>query len=265
LHRVQTLQATAGNRAVARAVAAAEPIGIQRNGPEPTDDEAVPAGARALIDEFGAGGLLVRSVQIKHAVKEFQNLTATVEEALALAADGNHSGLRKWTLANQALIANFYKMGPEVKAMARYMAVLAQPSRVGDRFVAFHEKDASSGNLQPGTQLVHQEAASDRISELMTTLKAAQAEVAGALENNEVQTLGFEPAAVSALLYKPAGDIASPKDWGAAKPTFQKVVNAAAQILAAGAPGEYHVFTYDIDVGAKTTSLRYLDTLVPEN
>ncbi|MEO1064698.1 MAG: hypothetical protein AAFZ07_25040, partial [Actinomycetota bacterium] len=38
LHRVQTLQATAGNRAVARAVAAAEPIGIQRNGPEPTDD-----------------------------------------------------------------------------------------------------------------------------------------------------------------------------------------------------------------------------------
>lgn len=205
----------------------------------------------------------MRTVQTKHAIKEFENLQVSVEEALALAKAGNHSGLRKWTLANEGLIANFYKMGPNVHAMARYMAVLAQPSQVGDRFVAFHEKDASSGNLQEDTQLVGQQEAAEKIESLMVTLKEKQAETSGALENNEIQTLGFSPSAVTGLLYKAGGGFGGPKDWASAKADFQKVVNGVGALLDGG-PGEYHVFTYVTDETSKKTTLQYLDTLSPQ-
>jgi hypothetical protein len=199
-------------------------------------------------------------LQAGNAEKEFDNLDETPEQASTRAERGEHSGLRKWTLAHKDLLPNYYKMGPEVMAAARYMAILADPNKVGNRFVGFHEQDAFSGNLRAGTKLINQPEATDKIKDLLGKLKRSQEKIKKPLENNEVQTLGFSREAVNALLFKGSGDSTKPESWQAAKPDFQRLVNG---IQGKGPMKSFHVFTYVVKEGH--TSLQYLDKLSPQS
>ncbi|WP_341528600.1 DUF4157 domain-containing protein [Nostoc sp. UHCC 0302] len=231
---------------------------IQRRPDEETGggEVGIPSVAQEIINKFNTGGLLIRTMQKQHAEKEFDHLEATVEEALEMAKRGNHSGLRKWSLTHKDLLPNYFKMGPEVTTMARYMAVLVDPSQVGDSYIGFHEKDAFSGNLQPDTKLVEQDKAISEIEDLLKKLKQNQEKSANALENNEVQTLGFSANSVAGLMYKAGGGMSGPKQWSAAKSDFQRLVNTMGKKLN---QQTFQVFTYEIE--GKQTKLVYLDTL----
>lgn len=219
-----------------------------------------PPEAAKVIEQFNKGGLLIRTLNKTHAAKEFENLQETVEEALERGKKtGGHSGLRKWSLIQKDLLANYYKMGPEVLTMARYMAILADPSEIGDRYIGIHEKDAFSGNLLEGTKLKKSEEAMKQIEQLLDTLKQKQLADTKPLENNEIQTLGFNAKAVVGLLYKASGGN-GPKEWRGAREEFQRLVN---EKMGEEESDRFPVFTYEIE--EKQTKLIYLETLSKED
>lgn len=232
----------------------------KRETEEKKEEQIVPIEAAQVIEQFNTTGILIRTLQSKNAAYEFDNLEVSVQDAFGLAEHGRHSGLRKWTLIHKDLVANYYKMGAEIRTMARFMAILASPLEIGDRYIEVYEKDAFSGNLKRDTILITQSVALDKIERLLAKLKSNQAKSPEKpLENNEIQTLGFSRGAVVAFMYKACGDPNSPQFWEAAKPQFQGVVNL---IHVNAGRTSFHIFTYEVDKGH--TSLHYLDTLVPK-
>lgn len=209
---------------------------------------------------FARDGLLVRTVQQQKAHGDLENCHLTVDQARTLQAQGKHSGLRKWTLAQTDLKPNFYKMGPEATGMPRHMAFLALPDKVGEHVVGVHDKDASSGNVTADTRIMSSADARMDLNKMLGRLKSNQSERPNApLENNEVQTVGVEPAAIAGMLFHPT---VMARDWAAAKGDFQKAIDKGGADFAGRT---FPVFTYEVNPTTNKTELRLLDNLTKQS
>lgn len=201
---------------------------------------------------FKTSGLLIRTLQMKHAHKELHNCGVTIDEASRQAAEGGgHGGLRKWSLAHADLKPQYYRMGPDSNGpLARHIAVLAMPDLAGEHVVGVHEKDQSSGNITSDTKTLRPEDSKHQVGALLDTLKGKQGQH-GDIENCEIQTVGIEPAAIAGLMFnKPGGT------WEGSKAEVQTMLSKAGP--------EFHgrsfpVFTFAHDDG--TTTLTHIDTL----
>ncbi len=226
---------------------------------------AIPREAAQIMRRFNEGGLLIKSLQIPHAHKDFQDADVTLEEAQAAARAGRYGSKRNWSLAHGGIKPSYYKMG--VSMLPRNMASLADPELIGDeRFVEISDTDkASNSRLPADTRTLPPDEARRQMGAVRERLLKKQSESAGRIDNSEIQTVGFSPNAVVGFMFKEGGNLGS---WEAARATFQQVVN---RITDPGSdlPGftpstreRFYVFTYtETDTG---TELVYLDTLSPQ-
>lgn len=254
---------------------------------------AVPLEAQQAIEKFSDGGLLIKTVQNNNAHLDFQDAGAEASE-LSGVAEGRYGPKRNWSLIHKDIIANPYLMastaeqkedierltanaekGGLLGGMAkgklkgyRSMGLLADPSAIGnDRFIGIHEKDQSSNStLSQDTSTIPGHDVPGRMEVLRDQLLRKQQAGSGRIDNSEIQTVGFSPNSVLGFLFKPG----SFSNWDAAKPHFQNVVNTitSPSELPGYTPStrtKFFVFTFAVNEANKSTSLTYIDILVPEH
>ena len=199
---------------------------------------------------FRNEGLLVRTVQEKNAHYEFAGTGSTLPQA-----SGEETPyLRKWSYAHQNLQPNYFNMGPDSVFFGRHMGVVARPEQVGQHVVGVYQKDAFSGNVQPGMTTMPVDQANSEIANLRGQLFDAQRERPGQpLENSEIQTVGVDPAAMSGFLFHPSRVVAT---WDQAQPGFD---NWASQAGPEFTDRTFPVFTYESTSGG--TNLTHLDDI----
>ncbi|QNM95077.1 hypothetical protein [Chitinimonas koreensis] len=206
-----------------RSRAPAHPPSAHATGQVARVDVALADRVAQIQDAFAGGGLLVRSCQMKHAHLDF-NHDLDIEPRPGQPCDGGY--LRKFVLAQQDLVPNFYKMGPEVAAMPRCIGVLTLPDKMGDHLVGIHATDQASNAQPTGKSYLDHGTASARLASVLAELKADQAERPGQpLDNNEIQAVGVPPDALAGLLFSPNSALGGYPDWEAAKPAFQQVAD----------------------------------------
>lgn len=209
---------------------------------------------------FAREGLLVRTVQQKYAHKELESCNVNIDQARAAQAQGNHGGLRKWTLAHADLTPNFFGMGHGATGMPRHMAFLALPEKVGQHIVGIHDKDAASGNVTADTHFMHPADARVDLNKMLGRLKSAQNSQRGErLENNEVQTVGVEPGAIAGMLFQPT---MAKNTWAAAKKDFQSAIDKGGPEFSGRS---FPIFSYATNERSGRTELRLLDNLSKQN
>jgi hypothetical protein len=240
--RLAQTQATSSTSGVSGAAATTPVAGPHSHDKTPDD----------IQHAFRNSGLLIRTMQMQHAHKEFDRCGVTVEQALSHAAgSGGHGGLRKWSLAHADLKPQYFMMGEEHSGpRARHLAVLAMPNLAGEHVVGVHEKDQGSGNIKPDTQVLAPDESRRQVGVLLNTLKGKQAEQ-GNLENCEIQTVGIEPTSMAGLMFNKPG-----AKWEDSKAQVQSMLSKVGP--------EFHgrsfpVFTYAHENGQ--TTLTHIDTL----
>jgi hypothetical protein len=229
--------------------------------------EDIPGGARSVIRKFGEGGLLIKSVQMNNAHLDFQDADVSMGQALE-AQKTRYGSKRNWSLAHGKLKPNYYKMGALM--MPRNISLLADPAALGyERFLEMSESDMSSNSKIPeGKRPMDAAVAEEQLAVLKDRLIDKQAASDKALDNSEIQTVGFSSTAIIGFMFKEGGLLGS---WDAARASFQLVVNKIcsssgdeAKPLLGFTPStrsEFYVFTYrEREDG---TQLVYLDTLKP--
>lgn len=215
---------------------------------------------RDIQAAFSQGGILIRTVQKKHAHQELHNCDVDLAQVRQLHAGGTetHGGLRKWSLGHAELCPNYFMMGVGSQ-FDRHMAFLALPEKVGAHVVGIHECDASSGNPTDTTVMTPQDARLG-LNGLLGKLKNNQREKPDApLINNEVQTVGVAPQAIAGMLFHPS---AKAKTWEAARSDFQNAINAGGAEFAGRT---FPIFSYAVDERTGRTELRLLDSLSKQN
>ncbi|MDU8499525.1 hypothetical protein RYB01_10050 [Pseudomonas syringae] len=209
---------------------------------------------------FANGGLLIRTVQQKYAHKELERCNVDIDQARAAQMQGDHGGLRKWTLGHADLMPNFFGMGHGATGMPRHMAFLALPEKVGEHVVGIHDKDAASGNVTAATHFMHPADARMDLNNMLGRLRSNQKSQPGErLENNEVQTVGVEPGAIAGMLFHPT---MAKSSWAAAKKDFQSAIDKGGPEFAGRT---FPVFSYAVDNRTGRAELRLLDSLTKQN
>ncbi|MBN2238790.1 MAG: hypothetical protein JW712_03370 [Dehalococcoidales bacterium] len=228
---------------------------------EPEEIE-IPEEARMIMERFNEGGLLIKTLQMRNAYKDFQDALASLEEAFEIQRI-RYGAKRNWSLAHSRIIPNYYLMN-ETAPIPRSIASLALPEMIGaHRFLRAETTDQmSNSQIKPGTEPLERSVDPLVQLERLKEELIGQSRVRETIDNSEIQTVGFSPDAVAGFMFRAVRPY---RDWRSARSDFQRIVNIITNPtlnIEGFTPSPrrvFHIFTFErVERG---TRLIYLDTL----
>jgi hypothetical protein len=141
------------------------------------------------VEQIFRNGVLVRTVQTRDVPLNFNQ---------------NPKYRYKWTYNDSQLKPNFFNMGPEAGPLGRTIGIVLDPNRVGPHYIGISPTDSASGAwLNPGEAPMPADEATNKLNDLQNHLHDKQNEPVNQgkpLDNNEIQTNGFDPNSVVGLV-----------------------------------------------------------------